>query len=344
MSNPITADAPANALVIGAGGALGSLVSDAFRRRGWTVHDAGRTPITSPSFRYVDLAAPETLPAALQGVDLVVSTVPDQTLTAERHVLANGGLMLNLSAEPATALTTLRAAGEPTGTVVMNAGIAPGVTNLVAAALLEAHPDADEVELVFTVTTKGSGGDAAADFAHRGLTCVAHHRVSALRLAPPFGTRRVLGFAELDGGWLGPVAGAVTVSPYLCLAERPVQAVMLTLNRARLLPLLPRAAFGSRRPATVEGASKEPVAHHITVRRAGRRLETRIVKGNGDFRMAADSSAIFADALLGRDGGRAVGPGAWYPEEVLTLHRLGTPLAQAGIAVQASDHEGQPSW
>ena len=182
-------------------------------------------------FRYVDLAAastlPSTLPAALEGVDLVVSTVPDPTLAAERHILENGGVMLNLSAEPASALNSLRGVGATDGTVVMNAGIAPGVTNLVAAAMLEEYPDADEVELVFTVTTKGSGGKAAADFAHRGLTGLRRHRVATVRLAPPFGTRQVLGFAEPDGGWLGPSADGVTVSPYICLAERPVQELML---------------------------------------------------------------------------------------------------------------------
>lgn len=324
-------------LVIGAGGALGTLVVDAFRRRGWTVHDAGRTPTSSPTFRHVDLADAATLPAALEGIDLVVSTVPDARLAAERHVLANGGVMINLSAEPATALESLRGEGTANGTVVMNAGIAPGVTNLVAAALLAEHPDADEVELVFTVTAKGSGGKAAAAFAHRGLTGVGHHRTSTVPLGPPFGTRRVLGFAEHDGGWLGPVAHVVTVSPYLCLTERPMQGLMLALNRARLLSLLPQAAFQPSRPATVADASTEPVAHHITVLSAGRRLATRIVRGNGDFRMAADSSAVFAEALIGRDDGTTAEPGAWYPEEVLTLDRLINPLAAAGITVQAAE-------
>lgn len=44
----------------------------------------------------------------------------------------------------------------------MSAGIAPGVTNLLAAQLLEENPGADEAELVFTVTAKGTGGAASA--------------------------------------------------------------------------------------------------------------------------------------------------------------------------------------
>ena len=333
-----------NVLVIGARGALGALVVDAFQRRGWTVHEAGRTRTASPDFRYVDLAAastlPSTLPAALEGVDLIVSTVPDPTLAVERHILENGGVMLNLSAEPASALNSLRGVGATDGTVVMNAGIAPGVTNLVAAAMLEEYPDADEVELVFTVTTKGSGGKAAANFAHRGLTGLRRHRVATVRLAPPFGMRQVLGFAEPDGGWLGPSADGVTVSPYICLAERPVQELMLALNRAHLISRLPRAALRSRRPTTIADASREPVAHHVALLAAGRRLGTRRVVGTGDFRMAADTSVVFADALLGRDGGEAAKPGAWYPEEVLTLGRVVEPLAQAGIAVRTLEDNG----
>jgi hypothetical protein len=34
------------------------------------------------------------------------------------------------------------------------------------------------------------------------------------------GTRRVMGFAEPDGGWLVPAADGLSVSPYVCLAER----------------------------------------------------------------------------------------------------------------------------
>jgi hypothetical protein len=128
----------------------------------------------------------------------------------------------------------------------MNAGIAPGVTNLLAAELLEENPDADEVELVFTVTTQGTGGAAAAAFAHRGFTGRGHHRVMQVTLPEPFGSRRVLGFAEPDGGWLGPTADGLTVSPYICLAERSVGAIMRTLNAVRLISKLPPGGAGVR--------------------------------------------------------------------------------------------------
>ena len=257
-------------LVIGARGALGALVADAFRRHGWAVRQSSRDPIPPPDFHHVDLTDPATLAPALDGVDLVITTVPDPTLAAERHVLKRGGVLLNLSAGPATALRSLRReAGQAKGTVVMNAGIAPGVTNLLAAQLLEENPGADEAELVFTVTAKGTGGAASADFAHRGFTGQGHHRVKQVALPEPFGSRRVLGFAEPDRGWLGPMADGLTVSPYICPAERSLGAMMRTLNAVRLISKLPRAALGPGRRTAVEEASREPVAHSVAVLREG---------------------------------------------------------------------------
>ena len=327
-------------LVIGARGALGALVADAFRRHGWAVRQSSREPIPPPDFHYVDLTDPATLAPALDGVDLVITTVPDPTLAAERHVLKRGGVLLNLSAGPATALRSLRReAGQAKGTVVMNAGIAPGVTNLLAAQLLEDNPGADEAELVFTATAKGTGGAASADFAHRGFTGQGHHRVKQVALPEPFGSRRVLGFAEPDGGWLGPMADGLTVSSYICLAERSLGAMMRTLNAVRLISKLPRAALGPGRRTAVEEASREPVAHSVAVLREGRRLDYRLVVGQGDFRMAASSGIVFAEALLGRDGRVSVQPGAWYPEEVLSLNRVEASLRRAGIDVTKTDQD-----
>jgi hypothetical protein len=334
-------DGPPLVLVIGARGALGALVADAFRRHGWAVRESSRDPSSSPAFQHVDLTDPATLAPALDGVNVVITTVPDQTLAAERHVLKHGGVLLNLSAEPATALRSLRRqTGQAKGTVVMNAGIAPGVTNLLAAELLEENPAADEVELVFTVSTQSTGGAASAAFAHRGFTGRGHHRVKQVILPEPFGYRQVLGFAESDEGWLGPTADGITVSPYICLAERSVGAMMRTLNAVRLISKLPPAALGSGQRTAAEDASDEPVAHSVAVLREGLLLDYRLVVGRGDFRMAASSSVVFAEALLGRDGLVAAAPGAWYPEEVLSLKRVEASLRGAGIDVTKIGHQG----
>jgi hypothetical protein len=167
-------------LILGSQGILGSLVADAFRKDGWTITGSSRRGNAAPGVRHVDLADPGTLEDALDDVkpDLVVSTVPDATLAAERAVLRRGGLIFNTSTLPAADARRLAAAtvpatangdaagaGQPQaaapaphGTVVAHTGIAPGLVNLVAATLLADHPDADEIEMAFTNSVKGTVG------------------------------------------------------------------------------------------------------------------------------------------------------------------------------------------
>ena len=207
----------------------------------------------------------------------------------------------------------------------MNAGIAPGVTNLVAADMVAAHPQADELELVFTVSTKGTSGRAGGDFAHRGLTALSRHRTTVVPLPAPFGPRRCLGFAEPDGGWLGTFAADTTVSPYICIAERSVHRALLAANRAGIMARLPRAML---RPAPngEAAASGEPVGA------AGRAV------GGGGAPPSRDHS-------FGRRLGRAGGLGARWgveppvvvgaPGADLTLERvLGGLLDLVGVEVE----------
>ena len=64
------------------------------------------------------------------------------------------------------------------GTVLMNSGIAPGLTNLLVADMLARHPEADEVELVFTVSVKGSAGPAGGH--PDRLTATKRHRTTVV--------------------------------------------------------------------------------------------------------------------------------------------------------------------
>ncbi len=191
-------------MILGAQGVLGAHLSREFAAAGWDVIPTGRKPDPRPEFRRLDLREGWMIAAAIADADVVVNTVPDESTTAERIVLREGGILINVSALPATASWKLRRERpDPSGIVVMNAGIAPGVTNLVAAELLAAHPEADEVELVFTVSSEATVGRAGREFAHRGLTSVGHHRTTVVPLPEPFGERRCLGFAEPERGWLG---------------------------------------------------------------------------------------------------------------------------------------------
>ncbi len=69
-------------------------------------------------------------------------------------------------------------------------------TNLLAAGLLARHPEADEVELVFTISVKGSAGPAGGH--PDWLTATKRHRTTVVRLPEPFG--EVLTIGELEPG------------------------------------------------------------------------------------------------------------------------------------------------
>src|SRR5271168_2500205 len=185
----------ATMLVLGGHGVLGTMIAAAAEAAGWTAIRTSRQ--TDAGFTHVDLAVPETLEKVIDEADVVVSTVPDEQLVAERMVLDRGGLLINVSAMAASAVARLRRKpGPPRGTVLMNAGIAPGLTNLLAADLLSRHPEADEVELVFTVSLKASHGPASGDIAKEWLAAPGRHRTTVVRLPEPFGRRRCLGIAE----------------------------------------------------------------------------------------------------------------------------------------------------
>ena len=317
-------------LVLGGQGALGTAIAGAFGAAGWTSIRAGRRPDRGADFRPVDLDEPDTLERALDGIDLIVSTVPDERLVAERLVLTRGGVLINVSAMAASAVQRLRRVpGEPRGTVLMNAGIAPGLTNLLAADLLARHPEADEVELVFTVSAKSAVGPAGSRFAHRALTHEARHQTTVVSLPEPFGRRRCVGFAEADNGWLGAVAGDRAVSPYLCISEHRVHSALLAFNSAGIIARLPRSAFASA-PSDAHGAAgAEPVAHWVAVRRRGACLAARTLRCRGDYRSAAAGTVLFGRSLLAGPGKA----GVLVPEEAFTLGELRSALAESDIIV-----------
>jgi hypothetical protein len=335
MSNHATGSP--SALVIGGEGALGTLVAGAFEAEGWTTRRGSRRPAPAADLVGLDLARPDTVAAAIRGVDVVVNTVPDAALVAERVVLEAGGTLLNVSALPAGSEVQLRdAVASPRGTVVMNAGIAPGLTNLVVAELVDRHPGADEVEVVFTVSTKSTTGPAGGAFAHRNLTGVARHRTRVVPLPAPYGRRRALGFAEAERGWLR-TDPARQVSTFVCLAERAVQRALLSLNAVGAIRIVPRSAF--RPAARGDGAvpSSEPVTHWVAVLDHGERLAVRTVETCGDYAAAAAVTVAMAEALRAPNRTSA---GVFTPESVLTLAELAPTLERRGIRVAERNGAG----
>jgi NAD(P)-dependent dehydrogenase (short-subunit alcohol dehydrogenase family) len=302
------------ALVIGAQGVLGAFMVDAFEAAGWVVRSGARRP--RPGQIAIDLGLRDSIAAAMDEHELVVNTVPHPDLLAERYILEHGGALINVSDLPAAAARSLRAvAGGARGTVVMNAGLAPGVTTIVAGHLLGLHPAASELEIVFTLSLSASRGPESVNFIHRGLTAVPRHRTALVRLPSPFDERHCLGFGEGDAGWLGGVAEGRIVRQYVCVAEPAVHERLLALNSAGAMTNLPRSIIEAREQGADGTAGNEPVAHWVAAIRAGRRLDASTVECVGGSLSTARSTLVFADAL------RSEPPpsGCFNPEEIWTL-------------------------
>lgn len=321
------------ALIIGGSGVFGRLIVRAFTSAGWEVRSSARRP--GAAAVEIDLNHADSVAAALREDELVVNTVPHPELLAERYVLEHGGTLINVSSLPTAASRWLRAvAGRAQGTVLMNAGLAPGVTTLVAADLLRLHPDADELEIVFTLSAASLRGPASADFVRRGLTDVIRHRTVIVPLPIPFGERCCLGFGERDAGWLGGIAEGRIVRQYVCIAEPAVHEELLELNRAGAMHRLPRPLTAAPKRSDGRVADDEPVLHWIAATRSGRRLGARTVECRGEFVHAARSTVVFAEAL---SAPHLVGGGCFDPEEICTLSGLEARLRSEGISIVAHD-------
>jgi NAD(P)-dependent dehydrogenase (short-subunit alcohol dehydrogenase family) len=329
-----TGTAPRAVLVIGAHGVLGGALARAFEDAGWRVVRGVRRGDGARGFILADLDRPETVAAAISGVDLVVDPVPHPELTAERVVLREGGVLIDVAMRPAADSRRLRAeATGARGTVVLNAGRTPGVSNLVAADLLAAHPDADEVEIVFSFAAGGVTGRAGGQSIHRHLTSARRHGTAVIPFPAPVGPTRCLRFAESEDGWLGDLAGGATVATYARFSPRALHHAVLGVNALRLMQALPLAAFvprGRNRPTEL---TTEPVVEWVGVRREGALLAARTITGAGNYRLTAAATLVLAEALLdraGRDGARR---GCFEPQELFSLTELEADLRQRGLAL-----------
>ena len=315
-------------MIIGGRGILGRLAVRAFSEAGWEVRSGVRGAGVGQI--ELDLDRPASVLAALREDEVVVNTVPHGDLTAERVVLEHGGTLINLATLPAAATRGLRAvAGGASGTVLMNAGLAPGVTTIVAADLLRRHPEAEELEMVFTISGAVPRGPASVDHLHRALTTVARHRMLAVPLPEPFGERVCVGFGEDDAGWLGGIAEGRIVRSYVCVLEPAMHEWLLTLNDVGAVSRLSGSLIRPRPAGSDGAASEEPIAHWIAAVRGDRRLAVFTVQCRGDFVHTARSAVVFAEALHARPPGG----GCFDPEEVCTLEDVQEGLRDIGIAI-----------
>jgi NAD dependent epimerase/dehydratase family len=320
-------------LVIGAQGVLGTFISREFSAAGWEVTRAGRRPEDAADVRYIDLDDPADLQAACAGVDLVVNTAHHRELTPERTVMRQGGTLINLTDFTQPERVQLAGEGaEGRGLVVADTGFS-GIAYLTIAEMLRAHPEADAAEYSLMFSAGGSSGRDGALFAHGLLTGSSHHESAIVPFPQPFGERRCLEVGADREGGLRKTVGEVPIRHYLCMQPRPLHAMLLALNRARLIGLMPAASFTAGARKVPRELTDEPICEWVAISRGGKRLAGRTLAGRGYYRITAAATVAFGEALLGPDApdGKV---GLRSIDELITLADIRPAAEDRGIRIR----------
>ncbi len=212
------------------------------------------------------------------------------------------------------------------------------MTSLVFAELLDRHPDADELEGAGTWSmTEPYGRDTVEVFLHPGLTNEKRRRTAFVEFPQPFGTLRCLLYddEETQTGVAGDLALKLPVRFYGYTLEAWARIPTMMLNSLGLASKIPLSflTLGLERRAASTVA--KPQAHLCAVLRDGKRLETQVVVGNGNFAMSAAAIATCAKVLLDR---RAKGDslsGVRGVEDVFRLSEVRGGFEEQGIHIEA---------
>lgn len=325
-------------LVLGAQGVLGQFTARALQAAGYRVLRGGRRREPAEDFRWVDLDVPGSLSAALQGVDLVVSSIEDPEVRAELEILRQGGVLLSQATIRASARRHLQQVAESgaRGTLVLNSGFS-GVGALVARQLLEEHPQATSIELGYIISAGGSAGLAGSRYIHRLLATQPRLRVQNRKFPAPRGVRPCFDLSDNDEIWLSSeISGKRLVQTWLAVAERPLSGLLRLLNKLGLLARLPQAALTAmvRLKPMPSRLTCEPMRSRIALLHNGQLLVANGVSAEGDYNSTVQSTGLFVRALLDQPEG-AWPPGLYSVEDLFRLEDLRSGLEQNRILVQA---------
>jgi hypothetical protein len=327
--------AAASVLVIGAQGALGRVCVDALQSAGYVVTRGGRRREDAGDFRLVDLDVESGLADALAGFDLVVSTVRHPSHAAERTVLREGGLLLNVASLTASDRATLKAeAAGAKGLVVLHAGVAPGVYSLLFTDMLAEHPDADELEIACTFSMLQTSGRAAVrDFTFPVLTSARRHPTRKFVFRAPIGARRCMEVAGPECGFFGDVGTGRTARVYVGLLQRWAQAEFLMVNALGLWKVLPSSFFTAGSGWRAKRTTSEPRRDILAVKRDDEVLAACAVEFAGDYRATAVSTVAFAQSLLTRSASQPRVDGVQGAEEMFKLTDIRDGIERGGIHI-----------
>lgn len=302
--------------------------------------------------RALDVTVPSAIPAALEDVAVVVNCV-DQPRRGLLHAAIQRGLgytditphlvELGRGAAYDRHDQAARASG---ARVLLGAGLVPGISNVMAAALARTLGGTDTIDASLLLAADDLTGPASFDYFLQELAMPFDvHRDGADRPARAFSDPRVVQFPAPIGprrAYLFPFSDQV-------LYPRTLGA-RSALSRLALDP-----AWLARLLALMVGARAARVVAHARVRHAlaqlrrarapgqgvsfglrvdvshGARSRSATLVGRGQADAAAAGAAALVRSLV---DGEVAEPGTWMPEQVIDPPRFFARLAQRGASVE----------
>lgn len=328
-------------LVVGGQGLLGRYVAEFMQQNNWTVFRGGRHNETQADFRYIDLADISTIAPALQGIDMVVSTIEDHSFALEKHIIDAGGLLVNASTLPKSVRDDIRAYSHNTeakGTVVPSGGMM-GIGALVVRQLMEENPDARRLQQGWMFSVEGDLGRAGSSFVQRCLAGRRHSPSRVFDLGNRGGKKRLM---ELDKSVealvCDEVLGKVEADYYIGLDETIPHSIILLFNLLRLLPSIPGPVFGSgvKKEDDTSPPSRERVTFKTDLLKTNGSTVECSVNYDGDYYYSSSVvTGLFAEALLAGIENATIGKGAYFAEEIFQIDQFIDELKKERVTIRA---------
>ncbi len=324
-------------VVLGAQGALGRLCVPALQKAGFKVIRSGRRPEAGSDFCQVELGDAKAVAELCGDADLIVSTARHPALAAERYALANGKTLVSAAAFwPAERAQLETAAAKASGTLVLDAGLAPGVSSIVLKELLAEHPDADGVESTGTLSILEPAGRGTAVDGMIAWQGARRLPTAIVEFPPPVGRCRCVRFVgdAVITALFSSLAEGRTPIAYGTFLERPARAYFLVLNSLGLLTRLPESFFTLGYKLRRARTKAKPQTHIVAVWKGGQRLAARVISGRGNYLMSATAVAAYCEVLIARPANGA-GGGVVGIEDAFALSEVRDRFEEQGIRIEA---------
>lgn len=299
----------------------------------------------------MDISDPESVRAALDGVATVAVCLDDPTglVVAEAVERGLGYVDINSDRRSMEAARRLHEQALASGArAVLGIGLAPGVTNLMAASAARAVKDPTDLEVGILLSLYDEFGPQALDFMlEAGSRPFPEPRAGSTRLILPYteprpvwfgpdlGFRQARWFPLADQFGYNETLGVESAATVMALDPRWIDRIMAILARLRVLRLsaLPQVRgaltwllmrlFGAARPAPVK-ISATARAEDLTA--------TVLLEAVGESQATADALATAA-SLIGD-----VEAGVWLPEQAFDPRTFLDQLTtDSGITISWSE-------